>query len=107
MSNKTGYTIPKDMKADVMIIGRLTLKDIIIIALFSIIGLMISNILNTGLLLKVIVIAAHLVIGLIATAKPRGNPDKSLYLVMLSMYRMDKNGYRSLDINKYNKREMR
>ena len=107
MSNNTGYTIPKDMKADILIKGRLTVKDIGIIFHFLVIGFIVSDFVKAGLILKVIIIVAHLLIGFIATAKPKGNPDKPLYLVMLSMYKMDKRGYRSLDINKYNKKEIK
>lgn len=106
MANQ-GYTIPKDIKAEILVKGRLSLKDVGIIALFLVLGFMVSNITNVTGIVKAVVVIGHLLLGLIATVKPPGNPDKSMYLVILSMFKVDRNGYRSLDVNKYNSKGMR
>ncbi|MCH4983737.1 DUF5592 family protein [Macrococcus sp. PK] len=102
-----GYVIPKDMKADILIKGRLSLKDIGIIVVFLVLGFVVSNFVHATGLLKAIIVIVHLLIGFIATAKPKGNPDKSMYLVVLSMFKMDRQGYRSLDHSRYNQKEMK
>lgn len=107
MSNQQGYTIPKDMKADILIKGNLTLKDIVIILIFLASGFIIANFVGASGFLKVLIIIIQLVLGFLATMKPPRNPDKPMYLVVYSMFKVDKNGYRCLDRSKYLKKEIK
>ncbi|BAH18681.1 DUF5592 family protein [Macrococcoides caseolyticum] len=102
-----GYTIPRDMKADILIIGKTTLKDIIVIIIFVVLGFMLANFIDGGPILTTIIVIIQFLVGGIAIAKPKTNPDKPMYLVIASMFRMDKNVYRSLDYTKYIKKEMK
>lgn len=96
------YSIPKDMVASMQFLGFLTLSDIAYLLGVTLVGMMVSNILQVQGVLFAIVILFHFIIGVICIHRPYTNPDRRFISVLFTVLKdQDKESYKAIDKHYY------